>query len=65
MVTSIPSKKKKFCCKSGCDDCPFGFSSDEVDPSIPVELLGKDKIELTDEQLAEELLEKYAEFDID
>jgi hypothetical protein len=65
MVSSLPSKKKKFCCKSGCDDCPFGFSSEEVDPEVPVELMGKDKVEVSDQDLAEELLSKYGDMDLD
>ncbi|OIQ19207.1 MAG: hypothetical protein BM556_07935 [Bacteriovorax sp. MedPE-SWde] len=64
IIMTKPKIQKKFCCKSGCEDCPFGFSASEVDPNTPVELLGKDQVEVSDQDIAEELLEKYGDLDI-
>ena len=60
VFTAIYLKKRKFCCKSGCRHCPYGFGQ-SIDPDLPPELIQKSYPE-EDMYDADDLLEKYADY---
>ncbi len=58
VFTSVFLKKRKFCCKSGCRHCPYGFG-EEVDSQTPSELINQ---AFSEELSADDLLDKYSDF---
>ena len=62
VFTAIYLRKRKFCYKSGCRHCPYGFGQ-SIDPELPTELIQPTYNE--EKYDADDLLQKYAEFNND
>ncbi len=60
VFTELFLRKRKFCCKSGCRHCPYGFGT-EVDENTPTELMQPDNT--IAEPSADDLLEIYKDFE--